>query len=97
MKTPTAFNDDSTHYLKIHICELEKDSKDVTTSVNSYFFVLGFSGCENGYVTWNNCQSDCWDYSDKERRNDINFHIKITIDDVEVVLDDYMMLELEFE
>jgi hypothetical protein len=63
----------------------------------SYVFVIGASGCEKGYTTWNNCQAGCWDYQCTERRNEINMTLKITIDDTEVVFDDPVMLELEFE
>ena len=101
IKPPAAFQDDATHYLKIHICELERNHKDVTSGApRPYVFVLPIAGCENGYTTWNNCQTGCWDYSNSSlggKRNEINFTICVTIDDQEVAFEPELLLELEFE
>ena len=99
MKSPVAFQDDSTHYLKINACRLEQNNKDVTLDApRPYVFVLGFAGCANGYTTFNNCNVGCWDYECKEVRNEIILDLLITIDDQETVFDDGdLLLEFEFE
>jgi hypothetical protein len=79
------------------VCELERDSKDITNLVKPYFFIIGVSGCEKNYTTWNNCNLDCWDYSCVEKRNEINLKLRVTVDDQEIILNEAMMLELEFE
>ena len=99
IKPPVSFQDEKTHYLKLHICELQGDNKDVTVprSVKPYVFVLPIAGCEKGYTTWNNCIAGCWDYVTTTRKNEINFTIHATIDDTDVVFDDELLIELEFE
>ena len=99
VKAPVAFQDDSTHYLKISVCQLERNHKDVTVqqTVKPYMFVLPISGCEKGFTSYQNCMMGCWDYINFQKNSEINMELVVTVDDQEVIFDDQLMLELEFE